>query len=826
MDTDTVITGLSRAEVVERRRTGQVNIVREGPSRTPAEIVRANVITRFNIILSVMLVVILIVAPIQDALFGLVMVINSTIGIVQELRARRKLDQLRVITAPKVEVIRDGKPWTVRVSGLVTDDVIVLRAGDQAPVDGVALSSTGMEFDESLLTGESEAVPKAAGDTIMSGSFVVAGSGLYRATAVGHQSYAVKLADQARQFVPVRSELRSGIDLVLKFVGWALVPAIGILLFSQLGGDEPIRSALRNAVAGTVAMVPQGLVLVTSVAFAVGVVRLARRQVLAQELAAVEGLARVDVICFDKTGTLTEGSLSVQGVESFDGSDVAVVLGAIAKADPSPNATSKALGAAFRDPGWAARRVVPFSSDRKWSAFEFRGEGAFVLGAPDVIPFDDPLIDVSIDAHAAAGRRVVMVAEVDELPAPTQLPRARPIGLVALGDRVRTDAPETLEFFARQGVAVKVISGDHTDTVRAIASTAGVPDADRAVDGRDLPEPGPVLASVMERANVFGRVSPHQKRAMVRALQSRGHVVAMTGDGVNDVLALKQADVGIAMGSGSNATRTVAELVLVDGQFSQLPEVVAEGRRVIANIERVANLYVSKTVYAFALVLAVGLAGLAFPFLPRHLTLVGSLTIGIPSFFLALERPSPRAQPGFVGRVMKFAVPTGIIAALSTFLAYGLAQSEGVPLVPSRTVATLVLLSVGLFVLAIGMRPLTPARSALLWSMAGLFALTVLTDSGRTFFELRLPRAVITLAAIGVVALTGALMYFALRASGWIRVVPEVVKETSERVRIADPGSGRTFLERAESIAQALWARSRRAKPDSVEGPGSSSDGR
>jgi magnesium-transporting ATPase (P-type) len=361
---------------------------------------------------------------------------------------------------------------------------------------------------------------------------------------------------------------------------------------------------------------------------------------------------------------------------------------------------------------------------------------------------------------------------------------------------------------------VKVISGDHTDTVRAIAQAAGVPDADRAVDGRDLPEPGPLLASVMDRANVFGRVTPHQKRAMVRALQSRGHVVAMTGDGVNDVLALKAADVGIAMGSGSNATRAVAELVLVDGDFSHLPEVVAEGRRVIANIERVANLYVSKTVYAFALVLAVGLAGLAFPFLPRHLTLVGSLTIGIPSFFLALEKPSPRAQPGFVSRVIKFAVPTGVIAAASTFLAFGLVQQERVSLTEARTIATLVLLSVGLFVLAIGMRPLTNSRGTLLWGMAALFGVTVLTDTGRTFFDLQMPRAILSFSAIGVVAVTGALMYFALRASGWIRHVPEVVKETQERVRIADPGRSQTALERIESVGHALLGRSKRAEPE------------
>ena len=300
MDTDTVITGLSRADVEERRRLGQVNVVYEGPSRTTREILRSNIVTRFNIILSIMLVVILIVAPIQDALFGLVMVINSAIGIFQELRAQRKLDALRVVVAPKAEVIRDDRPWTVRVSGLVTDDIVVARAGDQVPVDGEVVESNGLEFDESLLTGESESVPKSVGDHLLSGSFAVAGAGLFRATAVGHEAYAIRLADQARTFVPVRSELRYGIDRMLKWISWLLIPAAAILLWSQLSGTESARGALRNAVAGTVAMVPQGLVLVTSVAFALGVARLARHHVLAQELAAVEGLARVDVICFDK----------------------------------------------------------------------------------------------------------------------------------------------------------------------------------------------------------------------------------------------------------------------------------------------------------------------------------------------------------------------------------------------------------------------------------------------------------------------------------------------------------------------------------------------
>lgn len=782
--------GLSDAQVAERRARGLVNDVPDTPSRTVKEIVRANVVTRFNILLSVMLLVILIAGPVQDALFGIVLVVNTGIGIVQELRAKATLDRLALLSAPRARVVRGGVVLELPIAEVVLDDVIELRAGDQVVVDGRLLTAEHLEVNEALLTGESEPVAKGPGAGCLSGSFVVAGRGRYQATKVGKEAYAVRLAEEARRFTLVRSELRAGIDWVLAMVSWAIVPTVGLLVWSQLRAASGVREAARGAVAGTVGMVPQGLVLLLSVAFAVGVVRLGRRKVLTQELPAVEGLARVDTICFDKTGTLTEGRLEVVGVEQIDpGLDPAPVLAALAAADPSPNATLAAIGAHFPLQGaeWTARRVVPFSSARKWSGASFDGAGSWVLGAPEVVLPDERSVMTMAEDHAAHGRRVLALARAEGPWQEQRLPAAlRPAALVVLGDRVRPTAAETLRYFAEQGVSAKVISGDHPRTVAAIAAEVGIPGADRVVDARELPSDRDELGRVLEDSTVFGRVSPHQKREMVAALQQRSHVVAMTGDGVNDVLALKDADISIAMGSGSPASRAVANLLLLDASFDVLPDVVGEGRRVIANIERVANLFVTKTVYALLLALAVGVAGRPFPFLPRHLTVVGSLTIGIPAFFLALEPSARRARAGFVKRVLRFALPTGTLAALATFLAYELARVENVTLAEARTTATFVLASIGLFALVIVSRPLTTGRRAVVAGMTAGLLLLAVVPSWRAFFALNFPRPVVVLAAVGIVGLTGAFMYFALRALGWLQHMPELVQAVGERLPSAE----------------------------------------
>jgi len=755
--------GLSASDVAARVERGDVNRVPPPNTRTVEQIVRANVFTRFNALLGAMLVLILIVGPLQDALFGVVLVANTLIGIVQELRAKRTLDRLTLLTAPTATVVRDGEAARVAPAAIVRDDVLDLEPGDQVVVDGEVLVSDRLEVDESLLTGESEPVIKAAGDRVLSGSFVVAGTGRAQVSALGADAYAARIAEDARRFTLTRSELRSGIDRILKYVTWAIVPTAALLFVSQYRTLGAWRPALSGAVAGTVAMVPEGLVLLTSIAFSVAVVRLARRRVLVQELPAVEGLARIDVLCIDKTGTLTEGKLTLERIERLDdGIDPGPVLAALAASDPAPNATLRAIGdgLAASATGWTVEDAVPFSSARKWSAATFGDLGAWVLGAPDVLTDDTDTLG-KVARHADAGARVVLLARVPAL-AGDALPDGRtPVALVVLSDRVRPDAAETLRYFDEQGVRVTVISGDSPATVGAIASSLGLAGADEAVDARGLSEDLDALTEALESHHVFGRVTPQQKRAMVSALQAAGHTVAMTGDGVNDALALKDADIGVAMGTGADATRAVAQIVLLDGTFDALPSVVGEGRRVLGNIERTSNLYLTKTVYAMVLSLAVGVAGIAFPFLPRHLTLIGAVTIGIPSFFLALAPSAERFRPGFVGRVLRFTIPTGVLAATATFLGYRLATHEpGVTTVQARTTAVMTLTFVGLLVLSIVAAPLNRWRLALVWAMGALAVVAFVLPATQTFFALDPPPLTVWLASIGIAALTWTLARF------------------------------------------------------------------
>ena len=802
MATDSAtLRGLTAAEVAERTARGDVNDVPAAPTRTVTQIIRSNVFTRFNALLGGMLAIILIVGPAQDALFGFVLVANALIGIVQELRAKRTLDQLTVLTAPRARAIRDGRETELAIGGVVLDDVLSLRAGDQIVVDGEVLDATGLEIDESLITGESDPVVKAAGDEVLSGSFVAAGAGTYRATRVGREAYAAALAEEARRFSLTHSELRSAIDKILTVVTFAIVPTAALLFVSQLRSQNNLRAALASSVAGTVAMVPEGLVLLTSLAFAVGVIRLAKHRVLVQELQAVEGLARIDTLCIDKTGTLTEGRLVVDGIEVLDRTlPHEAALAALAAAEPNPNATLAAIGERFADPprDWAAGQSTPFSSARKWSAASFGPDGTWVLGAPDILlasAGDDPAIRQRAEASAAEGSRVLFLARTDARLSGEELPGGLvPAALVILGDRPRPDAAETLRYFAAQDVTVKVISGDHPSTVGAIAERLGLPGADEPVDARTMPEDPAQLADLMESHSVFGRVTPRQKSDMVHALQSRGHVVAMTGDGVNDVLALKDADIGVAMGSGSAASRAVAQLILLDSTFDALPPVVAEGRRVLGNIERTSGLYLTKTVYAMVISLAVGVLGMVFPFLPRHLTLVGALTIGIPSFFLALAPNSERARPGFLGRVARFAIPAGALAAIATFLAYRLVDEQAAStLGEARTAAVMVLTWIGLLVLTIVAAPLTVRRMALIWAMAGLFLAVLIVPATREFFALDTPPLIDWLAAFGIASLVWSFARLFVPAERPVGPIAAVVPTSLEQTSGADsPGTAAT----------------------------------
>jgi cation-transporting P-type ATPase E len=756
------IAGLASDEVAARVRSHEINDVPAAPTRTVTDILRANLLTPFNALLGGLLAVILVVGPIQDALFGVVLVANALVGIVQELRAKRSLDHLALLSAPRARILRDGRIAEHNLGEVVLDDVLQLQPGDQVVVDGIVLESADLELDESLLTGESDAVSKGEGSEVLSGSFVAAGSGLYQATRVGAKAYATELAEDARRFSLVHSELRSGINRVIKLVGWAMLPTAALLLFSQLHAHAGVKAALRGTVAGVVAMVPEGLVLLTSVAFALGVVRLARRRTLVQELPAVETLARVDIICLDKTGTITYGDLGVTELRLLAGEgNERAALGALVSADRTPNATLLAIGASFppSEP-WNATDAVPFSSARKWSGATFEGRGSWVLGAPDVLlPRLSPAADVeplqrAVEDETTSGHRALLLAWADERLDQDSLPELEPRALVLLADRVRDDAKETLRYFAEQGVGVKIISGDHPRTVAVVADRAGVENAHNAIDARTIGDDDDDFAAALEAHTVFGRVTPHQKRRMVQALQRQGHVVGMTGDGVNDVLALKDADIGIAMGSGAPASRAVAKLVLLDASFAVLPHVVAEGRRVINNVERVANLFLTKTVYSMLLAMATGIFALPFPFLPRHLTLVGSLTIGVPGFFLALTPNRDLAHSGFVHRVLRFAVPAGLFGAIATFIAYY--ESRGmahVSIAESKTAATIALVVYGLLVLWYISYPLGTKRLPLVGGMAACLVLAITIPMFAEFFRLDPPPLslfVLTLVSVGV----------------------------------------------------------------------------
>ena len=721
------LTGLSAREAARRLSQGQGNHIQATTGRSVAEILRANIATRFNALLGALLVVVLIVGPLQDALFGFLLVANSGIGIVQELRARRTLQRLAVLTAPHARVVRDGQAQPCPVEQVVLGDLLVLDAGDQVVVDGTVVHSDALEVNEALLTGESEPVPKPVDAQVLSGSFGAVGHGFYRATRVGQDAYAASLAAQARRFTLVRSELREVTNQALRLVTWVLVPTAILLATTQftLGGHQGWRDAVRGSVAGVVGMVPEGFVLLTSMAFAIGVIRLARRRVLVQELPAIEALARVDVVCLDKTGTLTEAAMHVADLDVLaDALPVQAALGALATTDPHPNATLAALGTRFDDPGWCATETTAFSAARKWSSATFAAQGTWILGAPDVLlPAGHPLLRTATD-RAAAGHRILLLARTDTPPTGHDLPEpVRPAALITLEERLRPTAAVTLEYFAREHVTVKLISGDAPATVAAVARRLNLPGADEPCDARALPTDPDALADTMERSHVFGRVAPQQKQQMIAALQRRGHTVAMTGDGVNDVLALKQADIGVAIGAGAGAARAVARLVLLDSTFDALPAVVVEGRRIIGNIERVAGLFLTKTVYVMLLAIAVGATRLPFPFFPRHLTVISTLTIGVPGFFLALSHQAERARPGILQRVLRFAVPAGLVVAASAYTAYALARAQtDADAGDARTTATLVTTVLGLWVLALLARPLSPIRAALIAAMGGAFA--------------------------------------------------------------------------------------------------------
>ncbi|MBX7444551.1 MULTISPECIES: HAD-IC family P-type ATPase [unclassified Arthrobacter] len=809
--------GLSTAEVLERTHSGQVNSVPAATSRSVWDIVRANVFTLFNAIVGGSFLLLLVLGQWRDALFGLSAISNALIGIIQEYRAKRSLDQLAILHAATSRVIRNGARTEIPSGELVADDLVVLSAGDEVTADLQLLDGASLEVDESLLTGESEPVPKLPGDVLLSGSLVLGGNGYARVLRVGPATFASGLAAEARRFSLVTSEIRRGLDRVFRVISWLLLPTAALLVNAQMleqGGWSAAFTTWRwvpaavGTIAGIMAMIPLGLVLMTSVAFAVGGLRLAGQKVLVQELAAVEVLARVDVLCLDKTGTLSSGPIEFDAVHGTgrrpeDGWRAAVEwFGAASDA----SSTAAAIGAAFPTtvplPEVAS---VPFSSARKWSSVTFGPEsgafGTWILGAPDAVLGGSPGSSRARDQAAALASTGLRTLALAHLPAPLPPGAAEsglpadlsPVFLLTFRESIRTDAPRTLDYFRRQGVTVKIISGDDPRTVSALARGLGF-GSGTAYDARNLPEEPLLQDGIVESQDLFGGVTPSQKRELIQSLKRQGHTVAMTGDGVNDVLALKEADLGIAMDSAAPATKAVARLVLLDGRFDRLPAVVDEGRRAIANIERVSLVFLSKTVYATVISVLAGILLLAFPFLPRQLSALDGLTIGLPAFFLALQPGARRYESGFLRRSLAFAVPAGISAAACVLAVAAYAQSSGgrdTEEAQSASAVTLAL--VAAWILVIASRPLTTPKLLILAGMYAGLALLFTVPLTQDFFRLGLPHAELLAVAVAA-ALAGCLAvetaaHFARRTgarTGGSRLGPLTLEPAS---READGGT-------------------------------------
>jgi cation-transporting ATPase E len=681
----------------------------------------------------------------QDAIFLAILVGNAGIGITQEIRAKRALDRLAALVSPTARVVRDGEARLVGVDELVPGDLVELQAGDQVVADGRLEAATSLTLDESILTGEAEPVVRRTGEEVRSGSFAVEGSGAYMVTEIGPESYAERIAGEARAFRHPRSPLERSLDRLLFVLVAVLVPLSIILGAALWERDVPLDEAVTTSVAAGVTLVPEGLILLTSITFAVAALQMAQRGALAQQLNAIESLASVDVLCLDKTGTLTEPGLRVVDVVPATGvtdEGARHALGRFAASSPAPNATLAAIQREFPAEPGRADGHVPFSSRWRWSGLRVDGT-SYVLGAPELFPLGELAGRAAADARA--GRRVVAFAETDgdfrALDPADGLPgRLRLLGLVVLSEQLRPEARNTVSFFLSQGVALKVISGDRPETVAAIARDAGVP-GEEPLDGSDLPGSAGELRRLVLGTSVVGRISPEGKRRVVEALTEDGRYVGMVGDGVNDVPALKAARLAIAQGSGTQMARSVADLVLVRGDFGAVPAMVGEGRKVFRNLQRVTKLFVAKSVFAAVLILSVGLTPLAYPLLPRHLTLAALVTVGLPAFFLALA-PSGghyRTQ-GFLRDVASFAVPAGAAAALGVLASYLFALNViDLPLLEARTVATTVIVLVGLYLvmaLEASGRVRGAAVAALCVALLVLYLVVLLTPSLREFFEL------------------------------------------------------------------------------------------
>lgn len=803
--------GLTEAQVAERRAAGLINRQDTSTSRPTWLIIRTHLFTLFNLILGICGVVVMLMGRWLDTLFLFAAISNVVIGFVQEFSAKKKLDAIALLRQDPVQVLRAGNLEKLPMDQLVQDDVVLLKRGDQVPADGVVLTSDGLDLDESMLTGENDPVAKHPGDTVLSASAVVGGSGRVRITAVGNKAHAAKLAHEAKQFSVIHSELRAGMERIVKWITIALIPIIAIVLNGQMvafGGwssaleSGASRDALLVAISSVTSMIPQGLALMTTISFAVAAVKLAQDEVLIQEQPAVEVLARVDVVCFDKTGTLTEGGIRFDSLQSLDDAENAALSeagqGALAwfGADENANPTAAALTDGFtRVPVGKPSGVVPFSSAQRFSAVEFEDAGAWVLGAPEAVLAPGSVERERAGELAASGLRTMVLASapaltrdetgkvVSALPADLE-----PQVFVTFREQVRADAPETLEYFRSQGIALKVISGDNPRTVAAAAREAGMDISGGAVDASELPSSGPELAEAVETHSVFGRVSPEQKKNMVLALQERGHVVAMTGDGINDALALKYADLGIAMGNAAPATKGVSRLILLDGKFSRLPAVLAEGRKIIANVELVTNLFLTKTGFAIMLGIVLGVLCWKFPFLPRQYSTADLLIVGGPAFFVAMLPNTRRYVSGFLQRSLHYALPAALIITAVLVAINGLGrahlQDGAAHLEQIQTATFLALVIMGLWNMSTVLRPLRGKRILWMLPMIAGLVLVLAVPLSLMYHQFALPTGDYLWQVLGLAALGCALIETNLYLHNrWLHAKHPLAIQATERAK-------------------------------------------
>ena len=726
--------GLTDAEVRQRIEQGLVNHNSDIKSKSIKRIVLENLITPFNILNFVLAVMILIVGSYKNLLFMGVIICNIFIGTVQEIRAKKTIDKLSLIAEPKAHVIRDGIKQEIAIHDIVMDDITFLGAGNQVCSDAVVIEGE-CEVNESLLTGESEPVLKQPGDHLLSGSFIISGNCHARVEHVGKDNYAAQITDNAKYVKKPNSEIMRWTNRIIKYIGFTLIP-VGIALFCKqvFISHQGFNDAIVGVVAALIGMIPEGLILLTSVVFAVSIIRLSQHKTLVQELYCIETLARVDVLCLDKTGTITEGTMEVTDVlplHDTTNEELNIALGSLIHALEDDNPTFNAVKTyCDQYDKLTCNHIVPFSSARKWSGASFDENGSYIFGATEFILKDSSPYQEIIKEYSEKGQRVLMLAHSPHQIQDKELPaEIHPMAFLFISDKIRAEAPDTLAYFAEQGVDIKIISGDNAITVANIAKKAGLKTAEQYVDATTLQTPEEIKEAA-QKYSVFGRVTPQQKLDLVKALKEQGHTVAVTGDGVNDVLALKESDCSIAMASGSDAARTVSQLVLLDSNFASMPKILKEGRRSINNLQRSSSLFLTKTIFSTINAILFIFLHFDYPFQPIQLTLISALTIGAPSLILALEPNKERIKGKYIVNVIRKSIPGAMtmvfnivaLAIVCSFIHFNSTEISTLAVMITGFAGLLVLLKVSL--------PFNWIRCALFFTMLGafIFAIFILKD--------------------------------------------------------------------------------------------------